>query len=177
MSSAPPGLVAPHLSAGTRSRRHATTARGFLVVGGIVWGTAEFLRAVDFPERTTKGWCSLAVVVGALVQLTLMAVALRPATEPLRALRLRSAHRRLGTFTLSIAGFVTYLCFTGPFPGGATLHRLTGYVLCGTVLAKLTTVADRPHHRRLLATLGVVLLVGFVTAFVSEGWPALVGGR
>ncbi len=141
-----------------------------------IWILAESLRAVEFPERTTKGWCSAVAGVAALVQLATMVAAGRT-RDPQRRLTLVRAHRRSGAIALLTGGFVTYLCFSFGFPPGVTLHRVTGFAVCLAVIAKFALIRARGSLVAAIALLGVVVVIGFELALVTEGIPAIRGVR
>ncbi len=142
-----------------------------LVIAATVWGAAELARVFDVPERETKAVIAAAVSLTALAQIALglTMTGVRRISTPAATLALRRAHRSLGTATLVGAGFVTYLCMTGPFPGGPTLHRVVGYLVCATVLIKIPVVTNAGERRALVAALGVLLGILLVAAFLTNG--------
>lgn len=139
-----------------------------------IWLAAEGLRAADFPERRTKGWCSLIVAIAAVVQFVSMTLATR-AGDPGQRLKLTRVHRASGGIALTLGAFVTYLCFSFPYRTGATLHRVTGFAICLVVLAKFSLIRSRRHVFAVIALLGVLLVIGFQIAFFTKGWSALRG--
>ena len=146
-----------------------------LLCGLVIWGTSEGLRSVDFPERRVKGWCSLVVALAAVVQLASMTLATR-SPSPARALMFKRVHRMSGMTALILGGFVTYLCFTFPYRSGATLHRVTGFVICVVVLAKLSLIRTMPRRFGVIALCGLLLVIGFQIEFITKGVAAAFGG-
>lgn len=164
--------------ADARSRRNAVTSITGLVGVAVMWGVAETARAAQFPERHTKAVIAAVVAVAACVQIVLgLMITVLPAGHRTAGatVTLKRVHRRVGAVTLLGGGFVTYLCMTGPFPGGPTLHRVVGFCVCAVVLVKIPVVVNLTHRRILITTLGLLLALGFITAFLTNGLDVLTG--
>ena len=146
----------------------------------VIWGAAETARAAHFPERHTKAVIAAVVAAGACVQILLgLAVTALPAGRRTAAatVRLKRVHRTVGSMVLLGGGFVTYLCMTGPFPGGPTLHRVVGFGVCAVVLVKIPVVLNMAHRRVPITILGLLLASGFTTAFLTHGLDVLAGAN
>jgi hypothetical protein len=159
-----------------QARRNATAGISAAFVALVVWGAAEAARAMDFPEKRTKAVIALAVMGLACVQLSLglfITVIVPRARDAATTAGLKRWHRMTGTTALLGAGFVTYLCMTGPFAGGPTLHRVVGFCIWAVVLVKLPLVLNASHRRLLALTLGSLLVTGFVIAFFTKGADVL----
>ncbi len=164
-------MTATQVRADTMARRNAVTGVTGLLAVAFLWATAEVARALDFPERKAKAVISAVVAVMACGQIV---VGVTMTLLPLgRTATLRRTHRMLGTVALVGGGFVTYLCMTGPFPGGPTLHRVIGFVVVAVVLIKIPVVTNMPQRRSLVVTLGVLLGVGLISAFITNGLDVL----
>ncbi len=160
------------------ARQNAVTSITGIVALAAIWGAAEAARAADFPERRTKAVIAALVAVGACVQIVLglLVTATSTGRRTVDAtVTLQRLHRTNGAVTLLGGAFVTYLCMTGPFPGGPTLHRVVGFGVCAVVLAKIPVVLNLTHRRILITTLGLLLATGFITAFLTNGLDVLTG--
>ncbi len=164
-------MTATQARADAMARRNAVTGITGVVVVALLWATAESARALDFPERKSKAVIAAVVAVMACGQIVLgVMMTMLPVG---RTASLRRTHRMLGTAALIGGGFVTYLCTTGPFPGGPTLHRVVGFGVAAVVLIKIPVVTNIPQRRSLVVTLGVLLGVGLIGAFITNGLDVL----
>lgn len=166
--------------ADARARQNAVTSITAVVAAAVIWGTAQTARAAHFPERRTKAVIAGVVAVAACLQIVLgLAMTLVPADRRTfgASMAVQRVHRTVGSVTLLGGGFVTYLCMTGPFPGGPTLHRVVGFCVCAVVLVKIPVVVNLTHRRILITTLGLLLATGFITAFLTHGLNVLTAGH
>jgi hypothetical protein len=165
------GMTATQVRADATARRNAVTGITGVVTVALLWATAEAARALDFPERKSKAVIAAVVALMACGQIVL---GVMMTILPLgRTGSLRRIHRILGAVALVGGGFVTYLCMTGPFPGGPTLHRMIGFIVVAVVLIKIPVVTNIPHRRALVVTLGILLGVGLISAFITNGLDVL----
>ena len=162
-------------NADATARRNGVAGVMTVVVIAVIWGTAETARALDFPERRTKAVIAAGVTVLACIQIALGLLFAAAGNE--RAVgtivSLKRWHRTTGMVTLLGVGFVTYLCMTGPFAGGPTLHRVVGLVTGAVLVVKIPVVVNIPHRRALVVTLGLLLATGFGVAFLTKGLDVL----
>lgn len=160
-------MTATQARADATARRNAVTGITGVVVVALLWATAEAARALDFPERKSKTVIAAVVALMACGQIVLgVIMTILPVG---RTATLRRTHRMLGTVALLGGGFVTYLCMTGPFPGGPTVHRVIGFGVVAVVLVKIPVVTNIPQRRSLIVTLGILLGVGLISAFITNG--------
>ena len=172
-------VVAPdatHARTPTACSRAVGTAGTVSLLGALlVWVGAEAVKASDINLKTLKAQVTLVVAILTVVQLGLMVTIAR--SDMVRKLSLTRVHRGVGMGILLLGGFVTYLCFTGPFRTGMTLHRVAGFAVCAAVLVKITSARMLNSRWYLIATVGLILMAGLQVAFFTKSFPVLFGGK
>lgn len=163
----------PNVVATARPRAVGVAGVSALLGALLVWGAAEVIKSTDVKEKQLKAQITLVVAVLTVVQLTLMAAISRSQLH--RRLMLTRVHRRVGVSILLLGGLVTYLCFTGPFRTGMTLHRVAGFAVCAAVLTKITFARMLVSRWYLIASVGLILMAGLQVAFFTKSFPVLFG--
>ena len=158
-----------------RSRAVGTAGTTAILGAFLVWGAAEAVKASDIKEKLFKAQITFVVAILTVVQLGLMAVVSR--SRPPRSVTLTRVHRGVGISILLLAGLVTYLCLTGPFRTGMTLHRVAGFVVCSAVLVKITFARILTSRWYLIASVGLILMAGLQVAFFTKSFPVLFRGK
>ncbi len=167
------GNTAPRATVLHRSRAVGVAGTTFLVGSLLVWGTAELIHATDIKEKQLKAQITLVVALLTVVQLSLM-VAISRSQVQLRVMLTR-VHRCVGITILLLAGLVTYLCSTGPFRTGLTLHRVAGFTVCTAVLVKITLARVLASRWYLIASVGLTLMIALQVAFFTKSFPIIFG--
>ena len=158
-----------------RSRSVGTAGTTAILGALLVWGVAESVKASDVKEKLFKAQITFVVAILTVVQFGLMAVISR--SRPPTSVTLTRVHRGVGISILLLAGLVTYLCVTGPFRTGMTLHRVAGFTVCTAVLVKITFARMLTSRWYLIASVGLILMASLQVAFFTKSFPVLFRGK
>lgn len=144
---------------------------GSLAAYGLWVAFAHAFPVEDEDQLGIKVWLAFFAVVGAIVQLLTMSRVYGwiPRFPPGAAATLSAVHRWSGRITLVVGGGVAYLCMTGPFAPGFTLHRLFGYLLVAVILVKIVILRLAERLSGLLPVLGLTAVAGWIACFLTKG--------
>jgi hypothetical protein len=158
-----------------RARGNVAWVAGSLVVFAGWVALAHAVPATNADQLDVKAWLSLVAVIGALVQLATISRVYSWTTRipPGAVRRLAAVHRWSGRLTLIVGGAVMYMCMTGPFGSGFTLHRFIGYCLAAVIVVKVV-VLRAERFGGLLPYLGVLAVAGWVACFLTKGLGVLL---
>lgn len=133
-------------------------------------GIATAFPVEDDTQPNLKVWLALVTVIGAIVQIATISRVYNWSKRipPGAVATLSKIHRWSGRTTLLVGGCVTYLCMTGPFAAGFTLHRLFGYILVFTVLVKVVILRVADRFSGLLPFLGLLAAAGWTACFLTK---------
>lgn len=169
------GKATPRATGRHGSRAVGVAGTSFLLGSLVVWGTAELIHATDIKEKLLKAQITLVIALLTVVQLSLMVAVSRSQLQ--RRITLTRVHRCVGVAILLLAGLVTYLCSTGPFRTGLTLHRVAGFTVCTAVLVKITFARVLASRWYLIASVGLTLMIALQVAFFTKSFPVIFGGK
>ena len=133
-------------------------------------GIATAFPVQDDAQPTLKVWLALLTVIGAVVQVATISRVYdwSKRIPPGTVATLAAVHRWSGRLTLLVGGCVTYLCMTGPFAAGFTVHRLLGYILVFVVIAKVVILRVADRLSGLLPFLGLLAAAGWTACFLTK---------
>lgn len=153
-----------------RVRGNLAWIAGFAACYALAVGIASAFPVEDDAQPNIKVWLALVAMIGAFVQIATISRVYdwSKRIPPGAVATLSTIHRWSGRITIGVGGIVAYLCMTGPFAAGFTLHRLLGYLLLFVVLTKVVILRVADRLSGLLPVLGLLAAAGWTACFLTK---------